>query len=444
MLFVASDLSINFNCHHWMHLFREPQYAEVCLKGCYRCRSVIDERIAPDVCFRPGAGDSRPVVCWPVSVENVHMSEQVFSATEREAIALAHSSRCAYTRELLDFSSFHIDHVLPESLADDPEERKATLNKLGLPADFDLHGWENLLPCRPGANLQKAAIVFDPAHTHYFLGIAAAKKSDVIANLTMLERRKNRGRAILLLQQCLERGELAAADVANILQQYAEAPEAIFEVLEAMPSADAEEIRLVARSDIESLRDRQVEVEGLTLRNDENEDRLVRTCREYDDATAAGFYPMTNLDIKLSSFFEHQSGLLKALQAAATPSESFIARPRRSVWDLSLLPYSLFPQFGEIDEDATFEGSYQDKVDEGILVVKRISHNLLRIEEPGGMGQQIIEVARADFNGDGIEDILLFEYCFATEGTLGYGFVRLITRRSTTGMFEAVALPERP
>ncbi|MGE0329373.1 MAG: hypothetical protein AB7P37_01620 [Ramlibacter sp.] len=369
------------------------------------------------------------------------MSEQVFSAIEREAIARAHSNRCAYTRELLDFSNFHIDHVLPESLVGNPQERIATLNKLGLSAEFDLRGWENLLPCRPGANLQKAAMVLDPAHTHYFLGVAAAKKSDVIANLTMLERRKNRGRTILLLQQCLEREELTAADVGDILLQYAEAPEGIFEVLEDMPSADADEIRMVARSDIESLRDRPIDVEGLMLANSESEERLVRTCREYDDATAAGFYPRTTLDIKFASFFEHQSGLLTALQTAATPTESFIARPRRSIWDLSLLPYSLFPQFGEVDEVATFEGSYQDKVDEGSLVVKRVSHNVLRVEEPGGMGQQIIEVARADFNGDGIEDILLFEYCFATEGTLGYGFVRLITRMSSTGMFEAVALP---
>ncbi len=56
------------------------------------------------------------------------------------------------------------------------------------------------------------------------------------------------------------------------------------------------------------------------------------------------------------------------------------------------------------------------------------------------MGQQLIEVARADLNGDGIEDILLFEYCYATHGTLGYGGVRILTRTGPSKRFEDVPL----
>jgi len=54
------------------------------------------------------------------------------------------------------------------------------------------------------------------------------------------------------------------------------------------------------------------------------------------------------------------------------------------------------------------------------------------------MGQQLVEVARADFNGDGCEDILLFEYCYATHGTLGFGGVRILSRRSIDGKFECI------
>jgi hypothetical protein len=45
------------------------------------------------------------------------MANQKFSAAEREAIWLAHEKKCAYTRELIDVSSFHIDHIVPENLA---------------------------------------------------------------------------------------------------------------------------------------------------------------------------------------------------------------------------------------------------------------------------------------------------------------------------------------
>ena len=58
---------------------------------------------------------------------------------------------------------------------------------------------------------------------------------------------------------------------------------------------------------------------------------------------------------------------------------------------------------------------------DGVLVVTSVSQNSLEIVAPRDMGQRLIEVVRADFNGDGIEDILVFEYCFATEGTLGFG-----------------------
>ena len=39
------------------------------------------------------------------------MSKQKLSAKEREAIWLAHGGKCAYTRESLDMSNFHIENV---------------------------------------------------------------------------------------------------------------------------------------------------------------------------------------------------------------------------------------------------------------------------------------------------------------------------------------------
>ncbi len=64
------------------------------------------------------------------------------------------------------------------------------------------------------------------------------------------------------------------------------------------------------------------------------------------------------------------------------------------------------------------------------------------IEEPRGMSQMLLEVTRADFNGDGLEDILLFEYCRATEGTYRYGSVKYVTRTSPDAMFSDLAPAE--
>ena len=58
------------------------------------------------------------------------MAKQKFSAAEREALWLAHEKKCAYTRELIDVSSFHIDHIGPENLADDPQKFEETQSQI--------------------------------------------------------------------------------------------------------------------------------------------------------------------------------------------------------------------------------------------------------------------------------------------------------------------------
>jgi hypothetical protein len=369
------------------------------------------------------------------------MAEQKFSAAEREAIWLAHNGKCAYTRALIDISSFHIDHILPEKLADNAEEFAEIREKLELPPDFDLRGFGNLLPCAPGVNLQKSSMVFGSAQTRFFLGIAEGKRSAVEKNLQQIEKRTNRGRALILLQQGLEKGELSPDDVAKILEDYDEEPQEIFALAESMEFADATEIKAIAKADIDDLRNRPVKmgqndaVEGLTLTDSSGKEIVVKTCKEYDDAIRTGYSAYTNFDIKMSAWFVHQCGLLTALQTAATATTSFIAEPKVGIVDLNLMPFSLFPQFGDPVDHGN--ATYQSKLDDGSLKVKRLRGNVL-VVETDDFGQQLVEVARADFNGDGVEEILAFEYRYATQGTLEFGRIRILAREGPNSLFEDI------
>jgi 5-methylcytosine-specific restriction endonuclease McrA len=372
------------------------------------------------------------------------MSQQRFSAAQREAIWLAHQRKCAYTRELLDLSAFHIDHVIPESLLNQPSELVRIKQSLGLDDDFSLLGYENLLPCKPGCNLQKTSTILNEPHTHFFLGIAASKKNEIVQNLKRIEKRKDRGRALVLLQQCLERGDLRANEVSDLLARHSSDPREIFHLLESMSFADKNEIQSIARSDIALLRDRPLRlgqndhIDGVTLTHNDGQQRHVRTCREYETANEEGYFAYSTFDMKMAGYFEHQCGLLRSLETATEPTESHLSNPRVGITDLALLPFSLFPRFEKTETQSDHMETYQDKVDDGSLVVKKVRHNLLRIEQEKGMGQQLIEVARADFDGDGIEDILLFEYCYATHGTMGFGGVRIITRLAENALFKTL------
>jgi len=291
------------------------------------------------------------------------MADQKFSAAKREAFWLAHEKKCAYTRELLDVSNLHIDHILPESLAGEPLKFQEIKTKYQLLDDFDLFGFENLLPCKPGANLQKGALLLEPARIHFFLGIAASKKSAVEENLRLIEKRQSGGRALVLLQQCLEQGDLSPQQVAEILESHAEQPKEIFRLIETMKFADATEISAVTKADIAELRRRPLKlganehINGVTLKKDSGEEIFVRTCEEYDTVLKGGYFAFDNLNLKMSVFFQHQCGLLTSLEVARAPERSFVSEPRVGIADLHLLPFSLFPHI--VDGRRAGEGQTQ-------------------------------------------------------------------------------------
>ena len=61
------------------------------------------------------------------------------------------------------------------------------------------------------------------------------------------------------------------------------------------------------------------------------------------------------------------------------------------------MPFSLFPRIGDRESSEDAAATYQSKIDDGTLVVKRLRQKVLSIVEPEAMGQQLVEVARADF-----------------------------------------------
>lgn len=102
------------------------------------------------------------------------------------------------------------------------------------------------------------------------------------------------------------------------------------------------------------------------------------------------------------------------------------------------MPLNLFPTFGEAGFAETAGLTYQHKITEGAFTRYRVSSHLLKIEF--SLGQQPIDVARADFMGDGLEDILLFTYMRTIGGTFGYGSLAILSRRTNDGSFELVGI----
>lgn len=372
------------------------------------------------------------------------MSSQKFSFEEREAIWSAYNKKCIYSSEPLKIDNFHIDHIIPEEYSWKKIEFKELASNLGLGESFDIFGFENLVPCTPNANLRKNKLLFEKSAMLFYLKIAQSKKKRIIENLEKINRRNNKGKASVHILQYLEQGRLSPDEVSDILEKYRESPQAIFDLLKELKFEGSDDIDRVAKENIDTLMTMPVKmgdnehISGLDLWSEQSGEIHVSSCNDYEKAILEGFLPKTNADIKLSVFFEHQCGLLKALKKASIPSESYLDKPHRGIVDLNLLPFTYFPYIGEIDGEYKGDETYQDKINKGELFIKRVEHNSITIEEPEGMGQLLIEVVRADFDGDGVEDILLYEYCYATHGTLGFGGIRVLTRKCADGFFEEV------
>ena len=101
---------------------------------------------------------------------------------------------------------------------------------------------------------------------------------------------------------------------------------------------------------------------------------------------------------------------------------------------------TLFPVLSDYEQTYGYNienVTYQDQVESGLLKVTGVGQNWFSCEDDA-LRQHLTEVARADFNGDGIEDILFFESGHATQGSFRFYQIIILTRKSIDGKFEVV------
>lgn len=73
----------------------------------------------------------------------------------------AHGGHCFWCAEPFDYQVCTVDHVIPESLQNEPSELTRILSMYGLPADFSINDFCNWVPAHQHCNGTKASLVFD-------------------------------------------------------------------------------------------------------------------------------------------------------------------------------------------------------------------------------------------------------------------------------------------
>ena len=189
---------------------------------------------------------------------------------------------------------------------------------------------------------------------------------------------------------------------------------------------------------------------GLRLTNDNDEYVYVGTLRDYRDAVASGYYPLSNAEMKTANiYFDRHIDVLEAIQSARVADLSFIDDPLVDISNLGLMPASLVagmryvtddPAFA-IDETALEDKSIFDLVEQRYVRVAELQVGLVAVENDE-MRTFMFEMMRGDFNRDGIQDIFIHYGYSAIGGSLSYGSTLLLTRTDEHSMFQPFKLPQ--
>ena len=219
-----------------------------------------------------------------------------------------------------------------------------------------------------------------------------------------------------------------------------------FELARPIELADGSKIKSITKAEIQTLQDQPIllwkgiQDKGAELTHKKREKIHVRTCKEYDDALEQGYFPNTMAAISDAAWLKYPCSTLNLLEKAVKPKQSFLPPPEE-LFDLKLLPLMLFPILSDFEQtygyDITNE-TYQDRVDKGLLKVIKPERKPSRFDvsyTDDGMRQNLTQVVRTDFNGDGLEDVLLYEAIYAVGGSHRAYDVIILTRKSADSKF---------
>lgn len=202
---------------------------------------------------------------------------------------------------------------------------------------------------------------------------------------------------------------------------------------------------LLRKTEIEGLLDLPVrngnsdlkEGYGVEMTRPNYERFKVYSCRQWRKAQKEEAYAATTYDMSMEGSLIHTCGLLLEFQRAKRSVKSFVANPKVTLADFNLLPAEILAFMP--DDENEREHLRRQTVSEAVAKqdIQEANNKTLSLSY-GGFRQFFLEAARADFDGDGVEDILVFTGGRAEGGTMGYADYFILTRTNPSGPLKMV------
>lgn len=155
----------------------------------------------------------------------------------------------------------------------------------------------------------------------------------------------------------------------------------------------------------------------------ERDPSTATTCAQYRGLVESGWYALTTAEMRREAYFERACGVLSMLERARAPEVSHFSGDRMSASDVaSLADGPPFRIGADAATDAASEPATVGGGDNGVWTLSA-----------GGQAATVQEIAHADFNADGMGDMLVFVRMSVEGGTATAAEVGIVEKKSAEG-----------
>jgi hypothetical protein len=344
---------------------------------------------------------------------------KTISTAARRALWEAHGRKCAYTGEPLAWSELEIDHIIPVK---GNAVRTTELIARGIvDADFDINGFENLLPTKAYLNNQKSNFIANDAAIALFLNLAAKAKEKVERLLASWLASDLALKRYLQIKTLAETNDISIGEMVTYLRHQFEGDV----YLRVPPEIDGVAISTANSQFAAVLMDKPFalgrgSITEVALHSDNGEVTICTTANEFIAAKAAGLWPKTQYDINCYGLADQTSELLRAVKQSTYATNSEIRTPQVTLknldrWAATWVTDRFCPN--EMDIDLSQYRTLESLINAGIAQIEEQSEWSLTVHSDYGFSIQMRELMRADLDSDSNEEILVFALAFAPKGT---------------------------
>lgn len=365
------------------------------------------------------------------------MSQTKIDNITRSSLLKSYNNCCFYCSKPLVWDELHIDHIIPESIIIDNSIR----SEYCLDAEFDVNDLINLVPVHTSCNLRKGNSLFPKQTLLYYYSITKKRKLLIQKNIEALRKQKNRGSILSKLSSALENNLISPKELDIIIENAKENEWNSKKIVLPKGVEFIDEVYDIFyfNKDCSELYNKTMTYE-VELVNNENSKKQISTLKEWSDLIKQGYYPLTNADTKMSSYYSFLEELIDVIHNAKMPKISFISDP----WiDLDEFDYLSPNIINMLDVENTLDIyikenlSIGDLLRQGIITKCRNDNFKIALKYKDSI-ILLSEQFRADLNNDGVEDIFVKGYTYCINGTLGFGFTAILTRYSNKHLIERI------